>query len=80
MSAGTRKSGDKIEEKNAEPNRDDLIALPGRAGLVYVARVGGKPDGEVDVLEATALFTNILEGWIRQYPEQWLWVHRRWKK
>lgn len=23
---------------------------------------------------------DILEGWIREYPEQWLWIHKRWKK
>ncbi|WP_268807259.1 lysophospholipid acyltransferase family protein [Bryocella elongata] len=34
---------------------------------------------EKDVLANTALFTATLESWIRRYPGQWLWVHRRWK-
>ena len=34
---------------------------------------------EQDVLENTARFTAVIESWIRRYPEQWLWVHRRWK-
>jgi len=33
-----------------------------------------------EALEAhTAALTAILEGQIRRYPEQWLWLHRRWK-
>jgi len=37
----------------------------------------GEPEG--DIVANTALFTATLERYIRQYPEQWLWVHRRWK-
>ena len=36
-------------------------------------------DPAADALANTALFTATLEDWIRRYPEQWLWVHRRWK-
>ena len=32
-----------------------------------------------DVLETTALFTAQFEEFIRAYPEQWIWIHRRWK-
>jgi KDO2-lipid IV(A) lauroyltransferase len=32
-----------------------------------------------DVVENTQLFNQILEGYVRKYPEQWLWIHRRWK-
>jgi Kdo2-lipid IVA lauroyltransferase/acyltransferase len=32
-----------------------------------------------DVLENTKIFNKILEGYIRAYPDQWLWIHRRWK-
>ena len=34
---------------------------------------------DADVLANTALFNKAIEGVIRRYPDQWLWVHRRWK-
>lgn len=36
-------------------------------------------DEERDTLRATQLLTNVVEDWIRRYPDQWLWIHRRWK-
>ncbi len=36
-------------------------------------------DVKADILANTALFTATIEAYIRRYPEQWLWVHRRWK-
>jgi KDO2-lipid IV(A) lauroyltransferase len=36
-------------------------------------------DNEADIVANTAKFTKVIEGVIRQYPDQWLWVHRRWK-
>jgi Kdo2-lipid IVA lauroyltransferase/acyltransferase len=34
---------------------------------------------ELDVKENTQRFTTVIENYIRAYPEQWLWVHKRWK-
>jgi KDO2-lipid IV(A) lauroyltransferase len=36
-------------------------------------------DPEQDAIANTARFTAILEAYIREYPDQWLWMHRRWK-
>ncbi|MHB1674073.1 MAG: lysophospholipid acyltransferase family protein [Acidobacteriaceae bacterium] len=36
-------------------------------------------DAEGDAITNTQMFTTALENVIRKYPEQWLWVHRRWK-
>lgn len=36
-------------------------------------------DPQADALANTALFTSTIESWVRRYPGQWLWVHRRWK-
>jgi Kdo2-lipid IVA lauroyltransferase/acyltransferase len=34
---------------------------------------------ERDVLENTQRFTNVIEEIIRKHPEQWVWIHARWK-
>ena len=36
-------------------------------------------DNEADITANTQLFTKIIEDYVRRYPDQWLWVHRRWK-
>ena len=36
-------------------------------------------DAEADVIAATQECNDVLESWIRRYPDQWLWIHRRWK-
>ena len=35
-------------------------------------------NGDVDVRGTTELVTRVIEDWVREYPEQWLWMHRRW--
>lgn len=34
--------------------------------------------GDIDIQRSTELIASIVEGWVREYPEQWLWMHRRW--
>lgn len=36
-------------------------------------------DLEADIAANTQLFTRVIEDYVRKYPDQWLWVHRRWK-
>jgi KDO2-lipid IV(A) lauroyltransferase len=43
---------------------------------VELVRTG---DTEADAVTNTAIFTKIIEQYVRRYPDQWLWVHRRWK-
>jgi len=43
---------------------------------VELVRTG---DNEADTVANTALFTKVIEEYVRRYPDQWLWVHRRWK-
>ena len=34
---------------------------------------------EADVVSNTQTLTKVIEKFVRKYPDQWLWVHRRWK-
>lgn len=43
---------------------------------VEITRTGNR---EADVLINTQRFTHIIEETVRRYPDQWLWVHQRWK-
>jgi KDO2-lipid IV(A) lauroyltransferase len=36
-------------------------------------------DVAADILAGTQLCAQVTEDWIRRYPDQWLWIHRRWK-
>ncbi len=36
-------------------------------------------DDEADAVANTQQFTKVIEDYVRRYPDQWLWVHRRWK-
>lgn len=33
----------------------------------------------IDVQATMQMITLIIEGWIREHPDQWLWLHRRWR-
>ena len=35
--------------------------------------------GRIDVAGTMQVITSVVEGWVREHPEQWLWVHRRWR-
>ena len=52
---------------------------------MYVLRFGPEveiphtDDVAADILKGTQRCTAEIETWIRRYPDQWLWIHRRWK-
>ena len=35
--------------------------------------------GRVDIAGTMQAVTAVIEGWVREHPEQWLWLHRRWR-
>jgi KDO2-lipid IV(A) lauroyltransferase len=51
----------------------------------YVLHFGRELDvvhtgnADQDAMTNTAAFTRTIEAYVRQHPEQWLWMHRRWK-
>jgi KDO2-lipid IV(A) lauroyltransferase len=64
--------------------------LPGfmlwdEAGQKYVLHFGEEiamvctGNDEADMVTNTARCTAAIEEYVRRYPDQWLWVHRRWK-
>ncbi|HEY7231654.1 MAG TPA: lipid A biosynthesis lauroyl acyltransferase [Pseudolabrys sp.] len=59
-----------------------VVRLPGhrfRAKLTDRIQPVLDAEGKVDVAATTQLVTSVIEGWIRENPEQWLWLHRRWR-
>ena len=70
--------------------KTEAAVLPGfllfdEARQKYVLRFGAPLElirtgnAQEETLANTALFTSVLEQAIRRNPEQWLWMHRRWK-
>jgi Kdo2-lipid IVA lauroyltransferase/acyltransferase len=35
--------------------------------------------GLIDIQGTMQVITAVIEGWVREHPEQWLWLHRRWR-
>lgn len=59
-----------------------VIRLPGyrfRLQLTPALDLPRDANGEIEVEAAMAMMTAIVEGWVRENPEQWLWMHRRWR-
>ena len=36
-------------------------------------------DRAADVLRVTQMINTRIEAWVRKYPEEWFWLHDRWK-
>ena len=36
--------------------------------------------GKIDIEGTMQVITGVIEGWVREHPEQWLWLHRRWRE
>ena len=59
-----------------------IIRLPNnrfRAELTDEIQAVRDAGGRVDIAGTMQVVTSVIEGWIRENPEQWLWLHRRWR-
>ncbi|CCE00212.1 lipid A biosynthesis lauroyl acyltransferase [Bradyrhizobium sp. STM 3809] len=59
-----------------------IVRLPGhrfRAEVSEAVEPVRDAGGQIDVQGTTQAITSVVEGWIREHPEQWLWLHRRWR-
>jgi tetraacyldisaccharide 4'-kinase len=62
------------------PGRTELRP-DGRYRLSYGPPLAWTPSGDrqADIAAVTQAVTRCIEAWVRETPEQWLWIHRRWK-
>lgn len=60
-----------------------VVRLPGghrfRVELSTAIEPRRAADGKIDVQGTMQAITSVVEGWVREHPDQWLWVHRRWR-
>ena len=35
--------------------------------------------GKIDVAQTMQMVTSMIESWVREHPEQWMWLHKRWR-
>lgn len=57
------------------------VRLPGnrfRLELEEAIDLPRDEDGRIDVDAGCQMLNDIVERWVRQYPDQWMWLHRRW--
>jgi len=59
-----------------------VIRLPGnrfRGEISEEVKPVRDAKGRIDVPRTMQAITDVVEAWVREHPEQWLWVHRRWR-
>ena len=59
------------------------VRLPdGRLRVVFepMMDLSGLLEDRENIPRMTQVYTDKIEGWVRRYPDQWMWLHRRWKE
>lgn len=54
----------------------------GRHRLVFSEEIPIRRTGNLrqDIADNTRCFNELIESYVRAYPDHWFWLHRRWKK
>ena len=59
-----------------------VIRLPGnrfRGEISEEVKPVRDAQGRIDVQGTMQAITDVVEAWVREHPQQWLWLHRRWR-
>jgi KDO2-lipid IV(A) lauroyltransferase len=59
-----------------------MIRLPGHRFLGEITEAiapARDAEGKIDIAGTMQIVSTVIEGWVREHPEQWLWLHRRWR-
>ena len=59
-----------------------IVRLPGhrfKVELTPPLSLPRDPNGQINVQGAMQAMSDVVAGWVREHPEQWLWMHRRWR-
>ena len=59
-----------------------VVRLPNhrfRAELTEQIQPARDAEGKIDIAGTMQIIMSVIESWIREHPEQWLWLHRRWR-
>jgi Kdo2-lipid IVA lauroyltransferase/acyltransferase len=59
-----------------------VVRLPGnrfRLDLTEAIAPARDAQGRIEIAATMQIVTSVVEGWVREHPEQWLWQHRRWR-
>ncbi len=74
--------GKLVRQFNCEVYPARCIRLPGNRYRLEIEPKLDMPrdaNGNLDMVATAQLLNDKVESWVREYPEQWLWYHDRWK-
>jgi len=74
--------GKLVRQFNCEVYPARCIRLPGNRYRLEIEPKLEMPrdaNGNLDMVATAQLLNDKVESWVREYPEQWLWYHDRWK-